>query len=220
MVQTRAQLGEALGAGRAGLARLIGEIAPIVQARVARALLRRRQQAAGRELRQELEDLTQEVLLALFDDDARVLRSWDPERGLSLKNFVGMVAERQVASILRSGRRSPWSDDPTNDELLEARLEQSNTNTDTVEIEVARRELLEQVLDRMLEQLSPLGRALFEAIFVHEQPVAHICRSMGLRPDAVWAWRSRLTRRARTILAELLCESNPLEPVRERKATR
>src|SRR5687768_1618744 len=80
---------------------------------VARGLARRMVKARGRDLRQEVEDLTQEVFVALFADDARALRLWDPARGASLANFVGLLAEREVASILRSGRRSPWTEDPT-----------------------------------------------------------------------------------------------------------
>jgi len=54
-------------------------------------LFYRNRSAAGRDVRQEVADLIQEVFMALFADDARVLRSWQPERGLSLDNFVGLV---------------------------------------------------------------------------------------------------------------------------------
>jgi hypothetical protein len=53
--------------------------------------------------RSEVLDLTQQILLLLFDRDSRVLRSWDPGRGLALANFVGLV-EREARAILRSGR--------------------------------------------------------------------------------------------------------------------
>jgi hypothetical protein len=39
-------------------------------------------------------------------------------RGLSLDNFVGLVAEREAATILRSGRRSAWAETPTADDVL------------------------------------------------------------------------------------------------------
>src|SRR4051812_48339802 len=84
------------------LSSLVATLTPVVQARVARTLLARRSLlAGGRSVREEVEDLSQEIFLALFDRNARVLRSWEPERGLSLLNFVGLVAERQVLSFLR-----------------------------------------------------------------------------------------------------------------------
>jgi RNA polymerase sigma-70 factor (ECF subfamily) len=103
------------------LTELVAVLTPVIQARVARTLLARRHRlAGGRDVRQEVEDLSQDVFLTLFSRDARVLRDWQPGRGLSLESFVGLVAERQVLSFLCSGRaemsgnvpqaRSPWKD--------------------------------------------------------------------------------------------------------------
>jgi DNA-directed RNA polymerase specialized sigma24 family protein len=87
------------------LTELVAVLTPVIQARVARTLLARRHRlACGRDVRQEVEDLSQDVFLTLFSRDSRVLRDWQPERGLSLESFVGLVAERQVLSFLRSGR--------------------------------------------------------------------------------------------------------------------
>src|SRR4051812_50171744 len=86
----------ALAGDPASLDRLVEVLTPVVQARVARTLLANRHRLAGRRVvRQEVEDLSQEVFLALFDRDARVLRAWRPERG-SLESFVGRIAERVV----------------------------------------------------------------------------------------------------------------------------
>jgi len=177
----------------------VRRMTPIVQARVARKLLAYRDRAAGgRDVRQEVEDLTQEVFLALFADGARVLRSWRPERGLSLENFVGLVAERQAVSILRSQRRSPWSSDPTLDETLDA------FGSDAVaEREAVSRDTLSRLLDRLTEELSPLGRQLFDLLLVEEVPVAEATARTGLSSDAIYTWRSRLRRLARRLLAEL-----------------
>ena len=37
--------------------------------------------------------ISEEVLVALFEADAKVLRTWDPSKGLSLRNFAGLLAE-------------------------------------------------------------------------------------------------------------------------------
>src|SRR5258707_14864714 len=123
-------------------------LTPVIHAGVARTLLARRSLlAGGRNVREEVKDLSQDVFLALFADDARVLRSWQPERGLSLENFVGLVAERLAVSILRSQRRSPWSSDPT----LDATLDAFGTAA-TAEREAVSRDTLARPLDRLTEE--------------------------------------------------------------------
>jgi RNA polymerase sigma factor (sigma-70 family) len=193
------EVSQALAGDTAALARLIRLSTPVIQARVARGLLLWRQGGnAGRDVRQEVEDLTQEVFLVLFADDGRVLRSWQPERGLTLAGFVGLVAERQVASILRSGRRSPWRDDPT----LPARLDEI-ADGQGPEALVASREQMRRLLDRLTEELSPLGRQLFQLLFLDELAIDDAARQTGLSPEALYAWRSRLRRLCRRLLAEM-----------------
>lgn len=93
----------ALAGDQTALTRLVAALTPVIQVRVARTLLAHRSLlASGRNLRQEVEDQTQKVLLALFARDGHVLRFWLAERGLSLEKFVGLVAERQVLSFLRN----------------------------------------------------------------------------------------------------------------------
>jgi RNA polymerase sigma factor (sigma-70 family) len=196
----------ALAGDPASLARLVAVLTPVIQSRVARTLLARRHRlASGRDVRQEVEDLSQEVFLALFSRDAQVLSSWQAERGLSLENFVGLVAERQVLSFLRSGRRNPWKEDPT---LAAGELEPEAPDSGPEEV-AAGREHLALLLDRLREELSPLGRRLFELLFVQELSQAEVQAASGLSADAVYAWRSRLRRLAQKLLAELSGNAPP-----------
>jgi RNA polymerase sigma factor (sigma-70 family) len=189
---------EALAGNVAALNRLVRKLTPVIQSRVARGLLLRRTgMAAGRNVRQEVEDLTQEIFLVLFADGGKVLRTWQPERGLSLANFVGLVAERQTASILRSGKRSPWKEDPT----LPEDFTQASPESGPEEI-TASREQLRILLHRLTEELSPLGRHLFDLLFLRELPLEEITHQTGMSPDAVYAWRSRLRRLASRLLEE------------------
>jgi RNA polymerase sigma factor (sigma-70 family) len=194
-----AEIRAALAGDEPALDRLVQRLTPVIQSRVARGLLLwRTGVAAGRNVRQEVEDLTQEIFLLLFADDGKVLRSWQPERGLSLPNFVGLVAERQTASILRSGKRSPWKEDPT----LPEDFPQALSESDPEEI-TASREQYKLLLGRLTEELSPLGRHLFDLLFLRELPFEEVTRQTGMSPDAVYAWRSRLRRLVRRLLAEM-----------------
>jgi len=200
--ETMGLIGRALAGDPAGLARLVALLTPVIQVRVARTLRDYRSLlAGGRDLRQEVEDLTQEVFLELFRRDAHVLRSWQAERGLSLENFVGLVAKGQVFSFLRNGKRNPRKEDPSfaADELEAVAV----TVDDDPEKVTASRELLSCLLDGLREELSPLGWWLFELLFVQELSQAEVEAVSGLSADAVYAWRSRLRSRAKKLLAEM-----------------
>lgn len=195
--RTGPQLLQAALAGEGEATRaLVEHLAPIVHARVARSLLRsppgRRQ---NRDLRQEIEDFVQEVFAALLAKRARLLRSWDPARGLSLENYVGLLTERQVVSILRSGRRSPWTEEATEGPALDA----SVGRTESAHREVASRQVLTKLLERMRAELSPMGQEMFQRLVVDEQTVDEVCAAMQMSADAVYAWRSRLAKLARKL---------------------
>lgn len=196
----------ALAGDQAALTRLVAVLTPVIQARVARTLRANHfRLAGGRDVRQEMEDLSQEVFLALFSRDAHVLREWQAELGLSLENFVGLVAERQVLSFLRSGRRNPRKEDLSfMAEELEVETPESNP-----EKVAAIRELLALLLDRMREELSILGWWLFELLFVQEKSLTEVRAASGLSAVAVYAWRSRLRRLAKKLFAEMSGNAGP-----------
>lgn len=200
---TPTDIEHALGGDVTAVRLLISHLTPVIQARVARGLLRRQGQAGGRVLRQELEDLSQEVFCALFADGGRVLKSWQPDRGASLANFVGLVAERQVASILRSGKRSPWTEDPTEG----ADLDRALGATESAEVKIESKQLLQRLLDLLRAKLSPQGLQIFYSLYVEQRSVAEVQAEYGLSADAVYAWRSRLGKQVRLLAAQIQSDS-------------
>jgi RNA polymerase sigma factor (sigma-70 family) len=177
---------------------LVDRLYPAVQARVARVLCRAGR-ASGRSARQEVEDMIQDVFANLFEQDGRALRAWDPARGLPLEQFAALLAERHVVSVLRSGRRNPWTEDPT----LDTTLERQGAPTASPEPALLSRELLGNLLDRLRMTLSPLGMHLFELIYVDQREVEEVAVMMKMTADAVYAWRSRLRKLVATLAAEL-----------------
>jgi RNA polymerase sigma-70 factor (ECF subfamily) len=182
----------------AAVRELIKRLLPVVQVRVARILSRRRKHGA-RDIRQEVEDFAQEVFVALFENDGRVLRAWDPLRGTSLASFCGIIAERESVSILRSGRRSPWTEDATSSEDLENAL----GGTADAEIGLMSRDQLRRLAERLTAELSPQGLLLFQRLVIEDESVESICASMQMTPAAVYAWRSRLGKLARRLAHEI-----------------
>jgi DNA-directed RNA polymerase specialized sigma24 family protein len=197
--QIRAHVERALAGDKEAMRTLVLAIAPVIQVRIARALMRRHHQAKGRDLRQELEDFMQEVFASLLANDGRALRSWDSTRGLTFLSFVGFIADREVGMIMRTGKRSPWTEDPTMDETL-IRL---RGTTESHETHVATRELLEQLAERLRETLSPQGRHYFQLLYVEARPVQALSKETGVSLDALYAWRSRLGKVLRQLRDEL-----------------
>ena len=191
---------------------LIAQLAPVVRQRVAKMLL----QAAARSGRaptpSDIDDLAHDVFVVLFDREGRVLKAWDPQRGMSLRNFVGLVAQREAAAILRSGRRSAWAEDPTQDDV---RL---GVDAHTPEREAAAREELGLVLERLRERLSPRGLLLFEALFSDQQSVEQVCQHFDMTPNAVYSFRNRLQSLVGAIQAELRGRTSDVRPVRPQPA--
>lgn len=200
----------ALAGDAAAVHWLIALLTPVIQARVTRALLRRA--SGGRSTRQEVEDMTQEVFVTLFEEGGKVLRSWDPARGMSLANFVGLVAERQVAAILRSWRRSPWTEDPT----LGEELERPGDHALGPEARVASQQLMAVLLDRLRATLSPRGLDLWERLYVREETVDAVCAATGMSRDALYAWRCRLGKLVRTFVEEAMPDAPGVGHLRTR----
>lgn len=168
---------------------------PVVQARVARTVARLG--GANRDAREVVRDLTQDTFAVLFDRDGHVLRTWDPERGLSLRNFVGLVAERHARSILTTRRRSPWTDDPHPDP------DQWAPTAPAVDAAVESRDLLRTALQRVEAELSPKGLAMFDALLLDDRPADEVADAHQVSVDAVYQWRRRLLERVRSWMTAL-----------------
>jgi DNA-directed RNA polymerase specialized sigma24 family protein len=192
-------LARALTGDSAGTLALIEALAPIVRARAYGVLAGRGAQSRSRDVRQELDDFAQDILCALFADDARLLRRWDKARGLSLPNYVGLVTERHVRHVMRSGRRSPWSADATEADALELVA----GTTREPEGDIASREIFARLWAQLKDELTPRGLMLFQLLVVEEKPVEDICATYAMTPDAVYAWRSRMMKRVRVLIESL-----------------
>lgn len=175
---------------RVAARRLVTRLTPVIQRRVARCLVASKA-GIGRDRRQEVADLTQDVFRLLFDKDGRILQRWDPDAGLSLDNFVGLVARRHALSILRSGTRTPWRDDPVED------IERLMLSKDDPEDTVVSQDLLKRVVDELEAELSPKGWLLFQRLLIDEADVPTLVTELGMKRDAIYAWRSRLNKLVR-----------------------
>jgi RNA polymerase sigma-70 factor (ECF subfamily) len=207
------ELVEATLAGdRAASRRLAEELLPVVQAVVARCLIRCCIPSRAN-AHQEVKDLVQQVFVALFENDARALRQWEPARGRSLRSFVGLIAEREVYSVLRSRARSPFTEEPTDwDADGEPPPGRERPGPEATAIT---REFIAALLERVRQRLGARGVHLFYLVVVEERPADEIVAITGITEEALYAWRSRFRKLARALAQEGV--SDPGEPPRKER---
>jgi RNA polymerase sigma-70 factor (ECF subfamily) len=186
----------------AAIRQLLQRLSPVVRHRVARVLLQHTARGGRAVRREDVDDLQHDVFLVLFDRDYRVLRAWDPTRGLSLENFCGLVAQREAGAILRSGRRSTWAENPS---LFDDNDDSAGTQSRTPEDHVAAREELSALLDALRDRLSPRALLIFEALFVDTESVEQVCARFDMTANALYIFRNRL----QSMLAKIQLESEP-----------
>ena len=179
--------------------RLVRALTPIVQCHVTRVLFRLRQMAAGRNVRQEIEDLTQEVFEKLLADGGRRLLAWSPEQG-SAQAFFGVVTQRLVINCFESRTRNPWTELP----VESTTLERASCDGDcALERLVFSRQVLSVLADRMLSGLSKRDQRLFELKYVHQADAETVQAELQIGRDAYYQASRRLKQRVRVIYRDL-----------------
>jgi len=185
------------------LHRLTEHLLPVVHARVARVVVASPVPAEC--LRAEVEDLTQEVFAHLFENGAKVLRRWNPDRGASLRNYVGLVAERRVRSLLRSGRWTQWREQPAAVQTLESQA----SPVESPARRAAEQQCWERVLQRAEARLSSQGLLMMDLLLLQERPIAEVAERTGMTAGSLYAWRSRLQKLMRELARELRVADSP-----------
>lgn len=175
----------------AALRELYEIITPSIRLSIADTLRRRVKTVARSRARHEIEDLTQDVLLALLDKRGRRLRLWDPERGLPLNRYVELVSRHLVESFLRKRERRVWENDQIDGEGFSQLADKGESPEHIVE----RKELLGAVLALVEAELTRQGREIFRLLVLDGLSVHDVCAQTGLTQNAVHVWRSRLTDR-------------------------
>lgn len=172
---------------------LVAILEPIFRVRIGRVLL-----LAGDASGRDVDDLCQDTFVTLLKDDGKLARSWNPSRGLSFENYSGLMAKQQAIEHLRKKREELLrGDEPC--ELIEPPIDSSREPGRLVEAQ----ELRWKVFAALLNELSHLGREMFELLFIDEGEVEEICTRKEMEPDAVYAWRHRLGQRMKDIAATM-----------------
>lgn len=182
----------------------------IIHSRVARVLVRRRAGSRGRDLRQDVEDITQEVFVAFLENGGQILLSWAPEKG-SAAAFFGLIAERRTHNILDSRKQSPWTEEPSEID----RLERPRGGEADVEKQISTRHMLRVLGERLLVELSERDRILFELLYLKRLDDEKVRQKLSLSRDVLYQARKRLLSRVRNIARKLGPEFEALVGVKQ-----
>ncbi len=197
-VDARQLVREALAGDRAATRSLVARLRPAIQAELAHLLLQYKP-GRGRSARQELEDLVQEIFAVLWSTDGRLLRRWEPERGRSLESYSRMVARSRALDILRSRKRTPWQEEPTETLDIEAAAPVVAASQPD---QVGARRTLRRLQIRMQQRLSARDWQLFTSLFTDDLSVQQVSDEIGMTTAAVYQWRSRFVRKVLPQLAD------------------
>lgn len=139
------------------------------------------------------EDVVQDVMLKLFAERGRVLRAWNPERGLSLRGFLRRVVRYHVLQMFRSSVKNPWRDLP-----VEGHADATGDDSDALLHQL----WLWEVRDLLLADENERGRALYVGLFVEHCSAEELGERHEMSRDAVYQWRARFKRRASRLLSD------------------
>jgi RNA polymerase sigma-70 factor (ECF subfamily) len=179
---------------------LIHGLGPVIRARVRRGLCRNPDATTG--LSQDVDEVVQQTLLELFARDARLLRNYDAERGMSLTNYVGQIATREAGRFVRSrtaqkrrGEELAGEDDRT--------FEHAAAPGQDAEDTLLQQERHRRILATLREALSDESYVVFELLYVQLLSAPEVAELLGCEVGAVYTRRSRIRTTLKNVLADL-----------------
>ncbi|MEQ1505158.1 MAG: hypothetical protein ABMB14_23185, partial [Myxococcota bacterium] len=167
--------------------RLVERLTPAIQARVVRAFLRFGWWRVQAQLAERTRDQVQVVWAKLFENEARVLRAWREDGGLSLEGWVGRFAALRTRDAVRDMGRQPCTEGQPPPESFGFRAEDGSP-----EDQQAARELWRKARESVMSESSELGRTMFELLLDQDLSMEEIQERTNMTPNTVQQWRSRI----------------------------
>ncbi len=162
---------------------------------------------------QDLEDLRSEVFVQLFNNKCRKLRQYKPDMGLSLANWIKMIADQTVKMYLRKserpGKLGPYrilSLDKLQEELgLEYEgsepgktYSQVTENIENLEKYLDAREKLARAL-KNIETLPPFEQFVLKLHFFDGLSPSEIAKYLGKETGNIYTIKSRAVNRLKKL---------------------
>lgn len=146
-------------------------------------------------------DAVQDTLLAVYQAFRDMQEPFDRSKG-RFKSWLRGIAQHKVRDVQRRRAR-----------LQQARthraVEEADAVTDAAEMEELfdiewRRSLLARALEQVAREVDPAVYQAFELYAVHDQPADKVATLLGTTRNAVYISKTRVLKRLRAILGELM----------------
>ena len=154
-----------------------------------------------------IDDLCQEVFMALFENDRRRLKMYEGRNGCPLRAWIRVIAVRTVISRMRRWKKHSQL---PNEDSDRGSVRMVDEGPDALDMLAAQDDQKRKAqLLRLAATLSAEDRQLIEMIYVHEMSVPAITEQLHIRRGALYMRKNRaLTRlRARARAAGLITET-------------
>lgn len=191
-------LDEAIEGQQPAIRELIKHLTPVIQRAVASTLLNGFVSYHGDAIRNDIADFCQEIFILLFNQDCKVLKQWQPEKGMSLESFVSLISKRRVISSMRSVKPVLHADFATDVSLFENLFDTRNIEKNTID-----KNMLSVIFQRLKLEISEFGYRVFIELFLYESTPEEIERNIGLNKNSIYVWRNRLRCRMAEIYHDL-----------------
>ena len=126
------------------------------------------------------DDITQEVFVRLFRNDARLLRTYDPDRS-AITTWLTIVARSTTLDVLRKKRLATVSFDPV---VHSPAAPAEDPTADRPEIPP--------------DLLSERQKLVLQMLFDREMPVPEVARVLGIEPQSVRSAKHKALTRLRS----------------------
>jgi RNA polymerase sigma-70 factor (ECF subfamily) len=148
-------------------------------------------------------DAVQETLLAVYATFRELQEPFDRSKG-RFKHWLRGIALHKVRDVQRRRARREHA-------RTQFALEEADAVADTTAMEQIfdlewRRDLLARALDQVVREIDPAVYQAFELYVLHEQPPDKVAKLLGTTRNAVYISKTRVLKRLRVVLAELMTE--------------
>lgn len=181
-------------AGQSGPAYVLAKHIVACIDRHVRKVLLRNTACRNRDLADEF---VHDVVVYVYDNDAKLLRNWDESRGASFDYYLGLITRNLVIRRLKQFRGNPACLTPV-DEI------QDFLPPTTLDMQIVYSLELDRVLDYVERELDSGDRARFRALYMDSLSIKEVAKRDGVTTNAVHAWNSRLRQRLREALPHIM----------------
>jgi len=145
---------------------------------------------------QIIDDLYQDVFLSLIKDDYKKLRQFKGKNGCTLSSWLRMIASQTAIDFMRKQKQTVLLEDtPSEGKSLIDTLS-NNSDLPSESYEKAERY---QLLRKLIEELTPKDRLLFELYYHQELPDEEVAQIMNLSIDAIYMRKNRFKEKLKAI---------------------